>query len=65
MIKLYEQKTVELKEKLMALLEEKLTKQNVIHATYDDRIKALKDLLMKMGESEENEDAKARLDAKL
>jgi len=49
----------------MALLEEKLTKQNVIHATYDDRIKALKDLLMKMGESEENEDAKARLDAKL
>jgi hypothetical protein len=65
LVKLYEQKSVELKEKLMALLEEKLTKQNVIHSTFDDRIKALKDLLMKMGESEENEDAKARLDAKL
>lgn len=45
LLKLYEQKAIELKEIILTLLEEKVAKQQVLQQNLDDRIKGIDAIL--------------------
>ena len=68
LLKLYEQKCVELKEEVLAMMEEKVAKQQELRKAADDRKRGIDAIISRLNEPAEvakYEKKKAEIDAKL
>ncbi len=55
LLKLYEQKAIELKEVVLTLLEEKVAKQQVIKQTVDDRVRGIDAIISRGSDKQQND----------
>ena len=60
LLKLYEQKAIELKEEILAMLEEKVGKQQVLRKNFEDRIRGIEAIISRSTDPNVSKDLQKR-----